>query len=179
MHRKGEFTLVMIMRHIQSKKKSSAPPSGMPGVETMVPLMLQEVVEKRLDLSRLGTVWQKLLHRLGLSRGRIEKGQPADFMFVNLNKSEKIDADNLHSRANWSPFEDWEAIFPHKDSDEDNLFLRIQKFPSGEASTFRLVASGQTLIMSKFELPHARSNLYTIFGVFFDFTDFNPSDAEE
>ena len=87
----------------------------MPGVETMVPLMLQEVVEKRLDLSRLvNSMAEAPADRLGLSRGRIEKGQPADFMFVNLKKSEKIDVDKLHSRANWSPFEDWEAIFPHK-----------------------------------------------------------------
>ena len=35
-------------------------------------------------------------------------------MFVDLNKSEKIDVDKLHSRANWSPFEDGEAIFPYK-----------------------------------------------------------------
>ena len=101
--------------HTVEEKKSSAPPSGMPGVETMVPLMLQEVVEKRLDLSRLvNSMAEAPAERLGLSRGRIEKGQPADFMFVNLNKSEKIDVDKLHSRANWSPFEDWEAIFPHK-----------------------------------------------------------------
>ena len=52
--------------------------------------------------------------RLGLQRGRIEEGQPADFMFVDLKNSEKIKLDNLHSRANWSPFEDWKAIFPHK-----------------------------------------------------------------
>ena len=66
----------------------------MPGVETMVPLMLQEVVEKRLDLSRLvNSMAEAPADRLGISRGRIEKGQPADFMFVNLNKSEKIDVD--------------------------------------------------------------------------------------
>ena len=70
-----------IMRHTQSEKRSSAPPSGMPGVETMVPLMLQEVVEKRLDLSRLvNSMAEAPADRLGLSRGRIEKGQPADFM---------------------------------------------------------------------------------------------------
>jgi dihydroorotase len=87
----------------------------MPGVETMIPLMLQEVVEKRLDLGRLvNSMAEAPADRLGLSRGRIEEGQPADFMFVDLNNSEKIKIDNLHSRANWSPFEEWKAIFPHK-----------------------------------------------------------------
>ena len=101
--------------HTIEEKRSDSPPSGMPGVETMVPLMLQEVVEKRLDLSRLvNSMSEAPADRLGLNRGRIEEGQPADFMFVDLNNSEKIKVDNLHSRANWSPFEEWEAIFPHK-----------------------------------------------------------------
>lgn len=101
--------------HTIEEKRSDTPPSGMPGVETMVPLMLQEVVEKRLDLSRLvNSMAEAPADRLGLQRGRIEEGQPADFMFVDFKNSEKIKLDNLHSRANWSPFEDWKAIFPHK-----------------------------------------------------------------
>ena len=101
--------------HTIEEKRSDEPPSGMPGVETMIPLMLQEVVEQRLDLSRLvNSMAEAPADRLGLQRGRIEEGQPADFMFVDLNNSEKIKIDKLHSRANWSPFEEWEAIFPHK-----------------------------------------------------------------
>jgi len=101
--------------HTIEEKRSDAPPSGMPGVETMVPLMLQEVVEKRLDLSRLvNSMAEAPADRLGLNRGRIEEGQPADFMFVDLEDSEKINVDKLHSRSNWSPFEGWQAIFPHK-----------------------------------------------------------------
>ena len=101
--------------HTIEEKRSDAPPSGMPGVETMVPLMLQEVVEKRLDLSRLvNSMAEAPAVRLGLNRGSIEEGQPADFMFVDLEDSEKINVDKLHSRSNWSPFEGWQAIFPHK-----------------------------------------------------------------
>jgi len=101
--------------HTIDEKRSDEPPSGMPGVETMIPLMLQEVVEKRLDLGRLvNSMAEAPADRLGLNRGRIEEGQPADFMFVDLNNSEKIKIDNLHSRANWSPFEEWKAIFPYK-----------------------------------------------------------------
>ena len=77
--------------------------------------MLQEVIEKRLDLSRLvNSMAEAPADRLGLNRGRIEEGQPADFMFVDLEDSEKINVDKLHSRSNWSPFEGWQAIFPHK-----------------------------------------------------------------
>ena len=101
--------------HTIEEKKSDTPPSGMPGVETMVPLMLQEVVENRLDLGRLvNSMAEAPATRLGLNRGRIEVGQPADLMFVDLNNTVKIDIDNLHSRSNWSPFENWNAVFPHK-----------------------------------------------------------------
>ena len=107
--------------HTVEEKRSDEPPSGMPGVETMVPLMLQEVVRKRLDLSRLvNSMAEAPADRLGLNRGRIEKGQPADFMFVDFKDSESINVDNLHSRSNWSPFEDWQAIFPHK------VFRRVE-----------------------------------------------------
>jgi len=101
--------------HTVEEKRSDSPPSGMPGVETMIPLMLQEVVDKKLDLSRLvNSMAEAPADRLGLNRGRIEVGQPADFMFVDLKDSIKIDVDNLHSRSDWSPFENWKAIFPHK-----------------------------------------------------------------
>tara|TARA_B100000029_G_C17496345_1_gene931056 strand:- start:226 stop:1443 length:1218 start_codon:yes stop_codon:yes gene_type:complete len=101
--------------HTIEEKRSDEPPSGMPGVETMVPLMLQEVVDKRLELSRLvNSMAEAPADRLGLNRGRIASGQPADFMFVDLKDSEKIVVDKLHSRSNWSPFEDWQAIFPYK-----------------------------------------------------------------
>tara|TARA_B100000953_G_scaffold276776_1_gene251167 strand:- start:438 stop:1655 length:1218 start_codon:yes stop_codon:yes gene_type:complete len=101
--------------HTIEEKRSEVPPSGMPGVETMIPLMLQEVVENRLDLGRLvNSMAESPAERLGLDRGRIAEGQPADFMFVDFKSSEKISTDKLHSRANWSPFEGWEAIFPHK-----------------------------------------------------------------
>ena len=89
--------------HTVEEKRSDEPPSGMPGVETMIPLMLQEVVEKRLDLSRLvNSMAEAPASRLGLNRGKIEKGQPADFMFVDLTESQSIDVDNLHSRSNLS-----------------------------------------------------------------------------
>jgi dihydroorotase len=101
--------------HTIEEKRSDVPPSGMPGVETMIPLMLHEVVENRLDLGRLvNSMAEAPANRLGLDRGRIAEGQPADFMFVDFKSSEKISMDKLHSRANWSPFEGWKAIFPHK-----------------------------------------------------------------
>ena len=101
--------------HTIEEKESSTPPSGMPGVETMVPLMLNEVSEGRLDLERLiDAMSLQPASRLGLDRGKIAEGQPADLIEVDLKDKTKITADKLHSKANWTPFEDWQAIFPSR-----------------------------------------------------------------
>ena len=99
--------------HTIDEKRSANPPSGLPGVETMVPLMLNEVSEGRLELSRLVNAMSEApAERLGLDRGRISEGMPADLIMVDMNNSKPIDLDKLHSKSNWTPFEDWPAIFP-------------------------------------------------------------------
>ena len=99
--------------HTVSEKRSDTPPSGLPGVETMIPLMLNEVSEGRLEISRLiNAMSEAPASRLSLERGRISEGLTADFMIVDMSNSQPIDLDKLHSNANWTPFEDWPAIFP-------------------------------------------------------------------
>ena len=99
--------------HTVSEKRSDTPPSGLPGVETMIPLMLNEVSEGRLEMSRLiNAMSEAPASRLSLERGRISQGLTADFMIVDMKNSQPIDLDKLHSNANWTPFEDWPAIFP-------------------------------------------------------------------
>ena len=99
--------------HTICEKRSDNPPSGLPGVETMIPLMLNEVSEGRLEMSRLVNAMSEApASRLGLDRGRISQGLTADFMIVDMGNSQPINVDKLHSNANWTPFEDWSAIFP-------------------------------------------------------------------
>lgn len=99
--------------HTIEEKRSDNPPSGLPGVETMVPLMLNEVSEGRLKLERLVNAMSEApATRLGLERGKIVEDQTADFMIVDMKKSLPIKLDRLHSRSNWTPFENWPAIFP-------------------------------------------------------------------
>ncbi len=101
--------------HTISEKRSDNPPSGLPGVETMIPLMLNEVSEGQLDMNRLvSAMSESPASRLGLDRGRISEGLTADFMMVDMKNSKPIELDKLHSKANWTPFEGWPAIFPLK-----------------------------------------------------------------
>ena len=90
----------------------------------MIPLMLNEVSEGRLNLGRLvNAMSESPAARLGLNRGKISEGQTADFIMVDLNNSSLIKNDNLHSKAAWTPFLDWPAIFPSKVYRRGNLIV--------------------------------------------------------
>ena len=99
--------------HTMDEKASDNPPSGLPGVETMIPLMMNEVSEGRLELNRLvNAMAEAPADRLGLNRGRIREGLTADLMVIDLKKITNIDGASLHSRASWTPFDGWPAVFP-------------------------------------------------------------------
>jgi dihydroorotase, multifunctional complex type len=89
-------------------------PSGVPGVETMLPLLLQEVRDGGLGLERVVDLAAATpADRFGLSqKGRIEEGYDADLVLVNLEESEEIRGEALHSKCGWTPFDGREAVFP-------------------------------------------------------------------
>jgi dihydroorotase len=88
-------------------------PSGIPGVETRVPLMLALAEKGVLRHSAVQDMCCQLPADLfGLKKGRIEPGYDADIAFYDLERVVKIEAGNLHSKCGWTPFEGFSAIFP-------------------------------------------------------------------
>ncbi|WP_086645093.1 dihydroorotase [Acetobacter sp. DsW_54] len=87
-------------------KPYPASPSGMPGVQTLLPLMLNHVAHHRLTLRRLVDLTSAGPQRLfGLVRkGRIAVGYDADFTIVDLKARWTIEQNWLASRCGWSPF---------------------------------------------------------------------------
>ncbi|MCP1242112.1 dihydroorotase [Acetobacter lambici] len=87
-------------------KPYPASPSGMPGVQTLLPLMLNHVAHHRLTLRRLVDLTSAGPQRLfGLvSKGRIAVGYDADLTIVDLKARWTIEQDWLASRCGWSPF---------------------------------------------------------------------------
>jgi len=81
-------------------------PSGMPGVQTLLPLMLDHVANGRLTLQRLIDLTSAGPQRVfGLvGKGRIAAGYDADFTIVDLKAQWSVDEAWLASRAGWSPF---------------------------------------------------------------------------
>jgi dihydroorotase len=102
--------------HLPEEKRDdiwNAPP-GVPGVETMLSLMLLYVRRNFLTLDRMVDALSTRPARLfGLSsKGEIAVGKDADLVIIDPRSRTKIRADRLHSRAEWTPYEGMYAIFP-------------------------------------------------------------------
>lgn len=96
------------------KKEFSNAPSGMPGVETMIPLMLFQVRNNSLNLERLmEAIAEKPADLFGISKkGRIIVGNDADILVVDMRRVSKINGEKLHSKCGWTAFENHNAVFP-------------------------------------------------------------------
>lgn len=94
--------------HTLEEKAATYPatPSGMPGVQTLVPIMLDHVNAGRLSLARFVDLTSTGAQRLFeiACKGRIAVGYDADLTIVDL-KAERIIEDGwIGSKAGWTPF---------------------------------------------------------------------------
>ncbi|PHQ37603.1 dihydroorotase [Halorubrum persicum] len=89
-------------------------PSGVPGVETLYPLLLESVRKGNLSLERVrDVVAANPASIFGIeSKGRIEPGADADLVLVDLTNPREIEAGALHGAAGWTPFEGLLGVFP-------------------------------------------------------------------
>jgi dihydroorotase len=94
--------------HTKEEKAKPYPqsPSGMPGVQTLLPLLLDHMNQGRLSLQRLIDLTSAGAQRVfGLSgKGRIALGYDADFTVVDLKAKKTIEESWLKSKCGWSPF---------------------------------------------------------------------------
>ena len=83
-----------------------ASPSGMPGVQTLLPLMLDHVANGRTTMQRLIELTSAGPQRVfGLvTKGRIAVGYDADFSIVDPAARWTVEESWLASRCGWSPF---------------------------------------------------------------------------
>lgn len=84
-----------------------ASPSGMPGVQTLVPVMLDHVHRGHLTLERFVDLTAHGPQRLfGIAgKGRLMTGYDADFTIVDLNAVRRIEDSQMASRSNWTPYD--------------------------------------------------------------------------
>jgi dihydroorotase len=94
--------------HTLEEKSQSYPasPSGMPGVQTLVPVMLDHVSEGRLSLARFVDLTSAGPQRLfGIAgKGRVAVGYDADLTIVDLKSEHVIEDAWIASKCCWTPF---------------------------------------------------------------------------
>jgi dihydroorotase len=94
--------------HTLDEKAKSYPatPSGMPGVQTLVPVMLDHVNAGRLSLARFVDLTSAGPQRIfGIAgKGRIAIGYDADLTVVDLKAERIIDDKWIGSKCGWTPF---------------------------------------------------------------------------
>ncbi len=94
--------------HTVDEKSGTYPatPSGMPGVQTLVPVMLDHVNAGRLTLARFMDLTSAGPQRLfGIAgKGRIAVGYDADLTVVDLKKDRVIEDAWIGSKCGWTPF---------------------------------------------------------------------------
>ncbi len=95
--------------HTREEKDHAYPGShsGMTGVQTLVPTMLDHVNKGKLTLERFVDLTSAGPQRLfGLvSKGRIAVGYDADLTIVDLARTETIRNDWIASRCGWTPYD--------------------------------------------------------------------------
>jgi dihydroorotase len=97
--------------HTLAEKAQEYPntPSGMPGVETSLPVMLTAAQEGRCTVSQVVN-WMS--HAVAVAygipnKGAIAPGYDADLVLVDLNTYHPVRREELLTKSGWSPFEGW------------------------------------------------------------------------
>ncbi len=94
--------------HLKINKDKEYPnsPSGMPGVQTLLPVMLNHVNNGKLTLNQLiNLICENPVKIFGIkNKGFIKEGYDADFTIVDMNKIIEIKNENIESKCKWSPF---------------------------------------------------------------------------
>ncbi|PQZ75873.1 MULTISPECIES: dihydroorotase [unclassified Brevundimonas] len=95
----------------EKSKPYPASPSGMPGVQTLVPLMLTHVANGRLSLERFIDLTSGGAQRVfgTANKGRMAVSYDADLTIVDLKAKKTITHDQQASRCGWTPFDGFET----------------------------------------------------------------------
>ncbi len=95
--------------HTRAEKDRPYPqsPSGMPGVQTLLPLLLDHMNAGRLTLPRLVDLTSAGPARIFniAGKGRIAVGYDADFSIVDLQAKRTITHDWMRTKAGWTPYD--------------------------------------------------------------------------
>ena len=94
--------------HTMETKEKGFPkaPSGMPGVETSLPVMLTHASEGKCTIEQV-VEWMSSnvadCYQM-VGKGKLEEGFDGDIVLVDMNKSLTVEDENTWTTVGWSPF---------------------------------------------------------------------------
>jgi len=95
----------------EKNKKYPSSPSGMPGVQTLLPVMLNHVNNNKLKLEKLiKLVCENPCDLFGIkNKGYIKENYDADLTIVDMNKEVVIKDSWIESKCGWTPFNNYKV----------------------------------------------------------------------
>jgi dihydropyrimidinase len=108
-------------------------PMGMPGVETLLPIVYTHGVGKeRISMKQLvAKLCTNPAKLMGLypKKGTIAKGSDADIAIIHPKKKIKVDHQTMETNADWSPYQGWSlAGFAEKTFSRGRMIVDDYKF---------------------------------------------------
>lgn len=93
--------------HLKEEKEKEDAPSGVPGVETSLPLMMNAALNREIGLEKVVELMCYNPARIfGIKgKGVIEVGADGDIVIVDKNLEKRVTADELHYKCKWTPYE--------------------------------------------------------------------------
>lgn len=94
--------------HTREEKAKPYPqsPAGLPGVQTLVPIMLNHINDGKLSLERFVDLVchgpQRVFGLIG--KGRLAVGYEANFTIVDMKRTHVIDDSEMASKCGWTPY---------------------------------------------------------------------------
>ena len=127
--------------HLKENKDKEYPnsPSGMPGVQTIFPVMLNHVNDRKLTLQQLiNLMCENPCKIFGIkNKGFIKEGYDADLTIADMNKEVIIKNEMIASKCGWTPFNNY----------------KVKGFPIGTIVNGNLVMSDGKVIMESKGTP--------------------------
>ena len=95
--------------HTKEEKNEMNYPFGVPGCETMLPLLLNALNDKKITLEKIIRLCCENPAKIFKikNKGFVKEGFDADLAIIDLNLEKEVKNDELFTKCKWSPFDGW------------------------------------------------------------------------